>query len=58
MGCIFATEQGVRKIKHKGSVKLNADDVWNAVPPNADEEEEQDVVLAEVEAIKMAGSDL
>ena len=37
MGCIFATEQGVRKIKHKSSVKLNADDVWNVFPPNADE---------------------
>ena len=36
-----------KKIKHKGSVKLNADDVWNAFPPDTDEDESPDAEESE-----------
>lgn len=83
---IYKYEIKDKKVKHKGTVKLNATDVWSAFPPDTDEEEstdtkeseessdeegdyieedvytedeeEQDVVLAEVEDIKIVGSDL
>jgi len=83
---IYKYEIKGKKIKHKGTVKLNAADVWSVFPPDTDDEEstdakeseessdeegdyieedvytedeeEQDVVLAEIEAIKILGSDL
>lgn len=71
------------KIKHKGTVKLSATDVWASFPPDMEdendedeseessdeeidyiddegytEEDEQEIILAEIEAIKIVGSDL
>lgn len=39
---IYKYEIKGKKIKHKGTVKLNADDVWSVFPPDADEEESAD----------------